>query len=407
MVNELHEELRAERERLLRWALAPAGLRDLVELQAEVAERIRQSELARRGLSQRSDDRAAWKYHDQQLRVVGDTLAWLALDSHTIRNLGKGPGGPASLSGQWPDFQFVLQVARRIASAGAMVLISDVTNILRTGDLAVLFADGKLDIIECKNVDASTLSRRKDPRIIRQTNRGQRLASYLSTGEAKIVEPEIVSPEGYEAVQQAIEINHRPEYDWSLLIEAVEAASATGSGLSKRNSEFVHVQRNDVPSLTNFDPPRPEGEDSSRALFLAFGSDIIDNPSPLHPPVTYWPLSVEQRLAIWERDLYICHAVAEEDILGSLVNEPSAAIVAVERGGFLRVRVPSEEYVLRPRFLDNMLVGFETVASMREQALRFALAVSDVNTGPSPSPSINYGLITKTEVSFDPADWWS
>jgi hypothetical protein len=286
MADNLEGNLRSERERLLQRALSAAGFRDLVELQAELAESIRRSEVARRQVSRWSAERALWKYHDQQLRVVGDTLAWLALDGHTIRNLGKGPGRPASLSGQWSDFQFVLQTARTAADLGLIVLVCDVTNVLRAGDLVLQFAGGELEVIECKNVDAEALSRRRDPRVTRQINRGQQLARYLTAGELTGRATEIPVPEGHEAVQQAVKINHEPKHDWSLLLDAIEHAAAIGTGLSKKSTEFVLVQRHDAPALTNLDLPRPSNADSTKALLVAFASDIIDNPSPLHPPVT-------------------------------------------------------------------------------------------------------------------------
>jgi hypothetical protein len=273
-------------------------------------------------------------------------------------------------------------------------MLCDVTNVLRAGDLVLQFAGGELEVIECKNVDAEALSRRRDPRVTRQINRGQQLARYLTAGELTGRATEIPVPEGHEAVQQAVEINHEPKHDWSLLLDAIEHAAAIGTGLSKKSTEFVLVQRHDAPALTNLDLPRPSNADSTKALLVAFASDIIDNPSPLHPPVTCLPISVEQRLAIWERDLYVCHAIGEDDILGSLPDESSAAITAVEPNGRLHVRVHTEEYILGPKFIQDLLLGFQTVDSMREQALRFALAVSDPDLAPSPSSGVNYRLIT-------------
>jgi hypothetical protein len=397
MLENLEADLQGTRERLLRRALDPGSFIGLIELQVELAESIMRSEVARRRLPKQSDERALWKYHDQQLRVVGDTLAWLALDSHTIRNLGKDPGRPASLSGQWSDFQFVLQTARRIAGVGLVVLVCDVTNVLLVGDLVVRFESGELDVIECKNVDSETLLRRKDPRVSRQISRGQRLASYLTTGEATFIEVDPPPSEGYEAVQQAIGISYEAIHDWTLLLKAIEEVSEIGTGLARKSSEFVLVQRHDASFSPDVVFPRLEGTESKEILLIAFAADIIDNPSPLHAPVTYWPIPLEHRLAIWERRLYVGHGIGEGDIVGSLSDDPHIAITKVERDGRLHVHVQDQHYILGDRFVDNVLVDFQTVDSMREQALRFAAACSNPGVAPSTSPSVAYGLITPEE----------
>src|SRR5215212_1676307 len=79
----------------------------------------------------------------------------------------------------------------------------------------------ELEVIECKNVDSETLLRRKDPRVSRQISRGQRLASYLTTGEATFIEVDPPPSEGYEAVQQAIGTSYEAVHDWTLLLKAM------------------------------------------------------------------------------------------------------------------------------------------------------------------------------------------
>jgi hypothetical protein len=105
-------------------------------------------------------------------------------------------------------------------------------------------------------------------------------------------------------------------------------------------------------------------------------------------------IPVEQRLAIWERDLYVCHGVGGENFLGGLSDQPAATITAVDPDGHLHIRVHAEEFTLGPRFIRAVLLGFRTVRSVREEALRFALAASDPDVTPSPSLGVNYGLIT-------------
>ena len=102
-----------------------------------------------------------------------------------------------------------------------------------------------------------------------------------------------------------------------------EEASEIGTGLARKSSEFVLVQRHDAPFSPDVVFPRPEGTESKEILLIAFAADIIDNPSPLHAPVTYWPVPLEHRLAIWERRLYVGHGVGEGDIVGSLSDDPT------------------------------------------------------------------------------------
>jgi hypothetical protein len=398
----LEQDLRKRRERLLRLALSSIAKRHLVELQIELAQGIRDSEEKRRGLPARSEERVLWKTHDTLLRIIGDTLVWLILDAHSIRTLGKGPGRPASLIGQWDDFSLVLEAARHAGDSGTMVLICDVTNVLSTGDLVLFNQNHGIAVTECKNVSAEKLRNRRDDRVERQFRRGYALSQYLTTGESSL--PEIPHPvpipEGYSHTYRSFDFDVQAEHDWELLRAAVSEAQASGIGIAKNGAEFVYALRNDTPPPppeTLPFPTAPADRDAARMTF-GFPQNFLKDPSTLQPPLTTWPLDIDQRIAVFEKDIWVCHGIPIDDFIGG-IEGIDAEVVDVTQTGFIRVRSGGQKQQFGPRFIENALISFQRPSSVKEQILRSVVRVQEPDTlTPSPSFPTQFLVITRNET---------
>lgn len=389
-LDELLDQLRAEREQFLRRAFAFTGPEGLVDLQVDIARKIRASEIQRQGLTKKSPEWDEWKYHAQQLRLVCDTIAWIVFEPHTIRNLGRAPGRPPALSSQWTDFEFVLQTARKLARRGLVSIISDLTNILRVGDvIATNLSTGEVLIVECKNTRPEKLQQRMSPRVKRQVELGASVSDYLTTGISR----DGKSPplRGIEA--RAFAVDHSSEYDWEMLVEAIRKADADGRGSAGDNRHCVVAIRNEVP--TGFDGfDIAEGPERDANVWLGFPSGLLDHPTPLHPPPTLWDLPIDDILRIWERNLIVCHAVDVNSIVGH-IDGIGAEIVSVRKDGSLQVRANDEEFAVYDRFLDNVILDYEKIESARRQVLLLTATVVQQQTSePSPSPQVDYIVVT-------------
>ncbi|MEU7890709.1 hypothetical protein AB0B54_34840 [Microbispora bryophytorum] len=118
------------------------------------------------------------KDHRSKLRAIGDALAWQVLPAHTIRTLAKHPHRPAPPPVDGEDAAFVMHVVERLARAGRVPIISDLTSVLLVGDIVALGPGGTVEIVECKNTRIPTRLP-SSGRLARQRQRGEALAHYL------------------------------------------------------------------------------------------------------------------------------------------------------------------------------------------------------------------------------------
>lgn len=333
----------------------------LVEVQLTIAVHLAWAERVRSELPRKDPQRHALRFHQVQLRSVGDTIAWLVLDAHSIRSLGKGPGRPASIVGQELGLPLVAETARELATEGNRVVLSDTTNILRQGDLVALSPESGLRLVECKRSESSARSARSR----RQSDRSGRVSEYLTTGTSG--DPSLggsVASLGTEGLLLAVD-GMPAEHDLGVVQDALQEHARFGkSTIAHTDHQLVIVgqEGGDLPSL-------PEEAVFPSGSLLAFSTDLINDPSPEHPPVTLWDVDFESMIAIWEKKLLICHVVAVESFLGTHPLDSSIALVEVMTDGQLRGRVGQEEAMLHRRFAGSVLYEWETPESARARAL--------------------------------------
>jgi hypothetical protein len=332
-----------------------------------VAALLRESEIVRRDLPSRDPLRHGLKEHETQLRVVGDTIAWLILDAHTIRSLAKAPGRPASIVGQDEGFQRAADLALQIADAGQAVLLTDVTNVVRTGDLVALGGDGVLDLIECKSSNRG----RSSPRAMRQTRRASRIAGYLgqsvdpSLGGAVPALPDeglLVSIDGL-----------APSYRTNELAQAVKTAGECGAASVRTGEdELVIVAAGDASLHDGLEFIVPDlARVGGASLRFGFSTDLVNDPSPHHPPVTLWDLDIHDRIRLMEKELLVCHAIRDATFLGVHQEDPSIEIVEVMENGELRASTTMGDLLVGRRMVGSALYQWETPESVKRRSLEF------------------------------------
>lgn len=377
--------LREQRVDLLAKISAIANAGDLMSFQLRLVDAIREAERHRR-----EREGEIWQWHIRLLRIFGDALAWLHLDPHSIRSLGRHRNPPPSLLGQGADFDFVLTTAAESAKRGLVTLICDVTNCLQIGDVVVVSPAGELLLIECKNAPRRTQRDFMRGRLNRQIRRGERVAEYLSSGmTVGDSNAEDSSAEGGPQ-WRAFTIDHPVGHSWDALRDAINQAETHGYGAAAASSH-------DIILAWDVDQPLPS-EVIPREMMAAFTGvawashfDLVESPRPRQQPPILWPLSFSQRHALLEGELRVMHLIDPSVFLGGGDGDEEPCAVEIldsDDGLGAVVRYAGQEVELTPRFIEDVLLGFQSIEDTRDQALAFVKEVLDsgeageTSTGP-------------------------
>jgi hypothetical protein len=323
-----------------------------------------------------SDD-ARW--HAHLLRLMGDTLAWRLLSRHVIRELARDRRKPAPLAGQRQDFEFVLDVAERVAREGLVPIVSDLTHLLGVGDV-ITIASAAVGIIECKN---RTLPTEWVPRgrHWRQLDRQARASQYLAAGHV---------PEGEER-RIAIEVAEPPRCDDELQ-ECVERARA-----SKQGAAVTELGERDILAAIwdrGLTPADALGEAFATISnvgwqYPLFGGSATatDHPGPFIANPYALPLPVDARLAIPEGDLLLFRFV-DLAPLGWQDNaeDEQISIEVYMKGGspHLRAQLDGKTRHISDRFIDQIIWDFRSVIGTRAHLKALLQAVRRVEGLPEP-----------------------
>lgn len=246
------------------------------------------------------------KEHRRLLRLIGDNLAWALLPRHTLRSLGRHPGGsPAALAGQAKTMNLVWDVAENLRSDGLIPIIADLTNLIRIGDV-VATNGANLVVLECKT-QKPPASGKLSGRAGRQQERGERLEEYLQTSS--------VSWTGITV--QAITSPELPEPDWAAVGDLIADSLGASDGLSHLslgNNELLIaavVERSDPRRVVE-----KFADSSGGVLFLP--SELMDAPSFVARPPSAYPICAEHRWRLLERDISLFRTVPIENIQGGI-----------------------------------------------------------------------------------------
>ena len=157
----------------------------------------------------------------RRLRAIGDGIAYLYFDRWDLKPLAFKES-PGFISGKQGG---VLEVAvlRRLLRNGIPAVLSDITNVLRYGDVVV--ADGGPPrFIEVKK------SRLQDARRVRQFARVTKIAEYLHADKTDELY-------GHVGAVQRKALSEAPQYHVDQFNELIAAAYANGEGIAFREFE--------------------------------------------------------------------------------------------------------------------------------------------------------------------------
>ena len=297
--------------------------------------------------------------HLKALRLIGDAIAWQTLHPHTIRQLSKHPGKPPALGSQGEAFEFVIACARMAAEARHPVRICDLTNVLRIGDLIIGEPEQPM-LIEC--APDAPASFRLRGRKARQLARMEAVAEVLRQGHGHV--PGTPAPiKVYESPLQS-------EYSWHVVESAARAALANGAGLAAGDSDVVWALRADATDAGAL-PLATDVADMTSGFsdpLVALSSTLLDEPSPLVPPPLAWPLPLDLRLALLEREIRLVHVVDLARFLE--IEHEGARIIDVrrdQRGDLLEacfiIQSGDLTSAASRRFVDDVIYGFMTIES--------------------------------------------
>ena len=285
------------------------------------------------------------KYHVRMLRSFGDSIVWLHLNRHAIRQFRMGGRPGQHLSSQREALESVLTIVDEIANSDIVAIATDLTTVLRLGDIVVCDEYSAPTIIECKRKlprDNSILL----GRVGRQVTRLRSTADYLETGAAEFP--------GEPRARLCIETNILVEPEWSLIDSAIKCAFELGAGvvqvLGNGQVLWVSLGESEVPQelfkhIKDFKQP-------------VLGSYIryLDEDSPLMPPPLAWPISAAARLHLLEDDISII-VVLDASRFEEYASELGFNLAV---GETLKITVDcaGEIYVVSDRFICDCLYSF-------------------------------------------------
>jgi hypothetical protein len=393
----ISERLLSERRRLLdEWDAVDSATK-LLEIQEGIAEQIRDAE---RAIKDGSHDRDEFVRHIRQLRLYADGLAWQVLHPHVIRQLAKNPSRPPSLINQGEAFDNVLRSARQhLEEDGLPVLVADITNIIKIGDLIIVTHPEFPQIVECKTQRPHP-KRWMQGRFGRQISRALGTLRYLSGKPTKV--------HGEDHVRHVVESQHKAERNWEAVRTCVGAALDHGHG-------FVELSEHELVCACHYtqlsDALDALGGRANRfpqPLFLGTSRGLFERFDGLLPPPVVWPLAPAGRFAVTEGEIVVIHFVSatalehEGDGWRIQVTGPDPCHVSV----FLE----EDEYRFSDRFIADVLYGFETVDSCVSGLLTFARQVRALRTqgdevlaevpGASEKPKVTYLGSEKAGLRF-------
>lgn len=362
-------QLRTVRRSLLDRMLQVDSAGELYQFQLKLAEAIQAAE------------RVAWKTdsdehkrHIHLLRSYGDALAWMLLHPHTIRQLANNPSAPPSLTGQAGSFEGTLQAAADYTSAGIPVLICDITNCLKIGDLVLCLHPERPGLVECKT--------RLVPRFIMQGRTGRQVSRMISTleylyeGTAKVY--------GDSEPRLTVDVTAQADYSWEAVEAAVTAALGVGLGFAAAGDcDVVWACTADDDDLPI---PREMKALASDWDMRCVGchARALEEAKDAVPPPAAWPIDADCRFALMEVEVLLFHLVDLQHFTRIATKHGQISKVLTHRTAsdeydhIFVVVVGGEEYQFSSRFLWDVLYGFQTIESTANIITESAVRVHEL-----------------------------
>lgn len=352
---------------------------DYLLIQERIAEDILNSE---QELKESNEDEVL-QFHISRLRLYADGLAWISLHPHAIRQMAKNPGPAPSLQEQRESYNQVLKSAKRnLKKYHAPVLICDITNILRIGDLIICVNPDCPIIVECKN-KLSKPEHLMQGRTGRQISRAEKALQYLNKGTAKSY--------GKDLTLHTIESPHKAERNWEILSKVCgEAVNANYARHNVSSFETIWAYTPDYRTAVISEVSKY----GDRTAYFGTTAGLMNMTDGLFPPPIVWPIPSTFRFSILEGDIEIAHLVDSKAFEQDFCTGGNIEIHPTETSP-IHVRIGNNVYNLALRFIYDVLYGFETVASCVNGLISFAnqiqsLDIEKINRTPTEKPSINH-----------------
>jgi len=309
--------------------------------------------------------------HKRLIRTIGDGLAFSLLPQHTIRTLGRHPGGPnPSMVGQREDFMHVVNIAERLSESGYMPLLCDVTNLLRVGDI-VAVAEKHVLVLECKR---SPLPSRLpgNGRLARQRLRGSQAAQYLR--ESQIVESD--------AVRQATSADI-PEPRWQVLADLANRVSRVGDSaiamLDDGDAVALTMVGDELEGVREVIAKLDRAVTSNGPAICGTQLDVLSNPRWNCPPPLVFPVELSLRHALLEGNALMIRLVDSKLFAGprKTASGRLAELRFTNKAAEVKLSLFSDNqsYELGPWFLDRVMHTPTPAAEMRDAILSYTDAM--------------------------------
>jgi hypothetical protein len=298
--------------------------------------------------------------HAFLLRRCQDSLAFRLLVPHALRQL-LGTASPHAhcIKGQGDSFRIVLETANRYAADGHLVLLADLSNIVRVGDIVVCDNAAVPSIIEVKAGKLSPTHATQGRRG-RQSSRSLSTIEYLATDHAHIF--------GQSIPKLAVQSKEEVQFSWRAVNDVVQRALREGTATA-RISEFdiIHAVHAVDGRAVSGDPLF---EDIKRMRSPCFASHAVGllRPDILSLPPLAWPIEDEPKSPLMEERLLVGHLIDLERFKDPLEDGFRILDVSCE-SGFSTDR-DGEQGTASCRFINDVLFGYatieSTVAALRE-----------------------------------------
>lgn len=367
------DELRIARRRIFDRFPTNTNVNELLEFQRLLVAEIIETEAEQ--IIDRSPIRSE---HLQAVRTYGDALAFSQLSIYAIRQIARSTGNPPPLTDQGRGFALTLDCAEAITAQDVPVLISDITNVLKNGDLVVCVDPHAPALVECK------LSKVKHARFERQGRRGRQLSrlesigNFLRTGRGVIF--------GEDKERMTIELTQQSQFDYSIVEQIVSAAlehKPTIMTPSRHQllSAALAGESVDAVDAIRMWAPAPTGDRVAVGSSLA---PLRGNWPDVSPPML-WNLSPPLRWALMEGDVSITHAVRVDAFVGMRRDRACVhAAVAIPGGRFpwgYELTVDAQTLTIGPNFLRDVVHSHETLESAGQRLLEAGQLASAVLAG--------------------------
>ncbi|MFQ5956657.1 MAG: hypothetical protein ACE5KK_02665 [Candidatus Brocadiales bacterium] len=362
------EELRSKRQKLFEQCLKVNSFQKLLAAEIVIATEIRMAEvLLRSGV-----DKKLVQFHIQRLRLYGDGLVWLVLHAHVIRQMAKNPDVPKSLLQQGDAFDLVLKLAQDyFKRIDVPVLIADITNMLKIGDLIIVTDTEAPVVVESKK----SLPR---PEHLLQGRRGRQISKaigtikYLENGCKKVfgddhyrlvVESETITRRNWDVVDRVCKDGLQNDWAEAVLSQHEVMWAYRKSMEGRLESEILALSKISKEGSTKF---------FGRTLGLMNMTD------GLFPPPGVWPVSADVRFALLEEDLVLAHLL-DAGAFECIRDTGESIKIDRDHDYPVLVTIGGRTYPLSLKFIYDVLYGYESVENCVEGLFEFAQLLHEMS----------------------------